>query len=160
MIYDKGGKCMSLVESLRKARIFSSLSQDDLERIAQLCQQRIYNQGDVVLSEGESSRELFIIGQGMVEVSISMPEEASAPLINLGAGQVVGEMALVDQGARSATVKALNDETVVYVVPHDAFLQLCEEDNHIGFVVMRNLAAEMSLKLRYRNIADRMGTAR
>jgi len=150
---------MSLVESLHKARIFSGLSQNELERIATLCQQRVYSRGDVVLSEGESSRELFIIGQGMVEVSISMPEQDSTPLINLGAGQVVGEMALVDQGARSATVKAMHDETVVHVAPHDAFLQLCEEDNHIGFVVMRNLAAEMSLKLRYRNIAEQLGTA-
>ncbi len=150
---------MSLVESLHKARIFSGLSQDELETIATLCQQRVYNQDDVILSEGESSRELFIIGQGMVEVSISMPEQDSTPLINLGVGQVVGEMALVDQGARSATVKAMNDETVVHVAPHDAFLQLCEENNHIGFIVMRNLAAEMSLKLRYRNIAEQMGTA-
>ena len=119
---------MSLVESLHKARIFSSLSQGELERIATLCQRRVYSQGDVILSEGEGSRELFIIGQGMVEVSLSMPEQDSTPLINLGEGQVVGEMALVDQGARSATVKAMNDETVVYVAPHDAFLQLCEED--------------------------------
>lgn len=150
---------MSLVESLRKARIFSGLSRDDLQGIAQLCQQRVYHQDDVILSEGEGSNELFIIGQGMVEVSLSMPEESSTPLINLGAGQVVGEMALVDRGARSATVKATNDETVVYVIPHEAFHQLCERDNHIGFIVMRNLAAEMSLKLRYRNIAEQMGTA-
>jgi CRP/FNR family cyclic AMP-dependent transcriptional regulator len=150
---------MSLVESLRKAQIFSGLSRDELQGIAQLCQQRVYHRDDVILSEGESSNELFIIGQGMVEVSLSMPEESSTSLINLGAGQVVGEMALVDRGARSATVKATNDETVVYVMPHEAFHQLCEKDNHIGFIVMRNLAAEMSLKLRYRNIAEKMGTA-
>jgi CRP/FNR family cyclic AMP-dependent transcriptional regulator len=149
---------MSLVESLHKARIFSGLSQDDLEGIAKLCQQRVYNQNDVILSEGEGSNELFVIGQGMVEVSISMSGETSNPLMNLGVGQVVGEMALVDRGARSATVRAMKDETVLYVIPHKVFHQLCEKDNHIGFIVMRNLAAEMSLKLRYRNIAEQMGT--
>jgi len=93
----------------------------------------------------------------MVEVSLSKAEEGPTPLINLGAGQVVGEMTLVDRGARSATVKALNDDTVLYVIPHGDFLKLCEADNHIGFIVMRNLAAEMSLKLRYHNIAEQMG---
>ena len=150
---------MSLLESLRKARIFSGLSQGDLQGIAKLCQQRVYNQNDVILSEGEGSNELFIIGQGTVEVSISMSGETSNPLMNLGVGQVVGEMALVDRGARSATVKAMKDETVLYVIPHEVFHQLCEKDNHIGFIVMRNLAAEMSLKLRYRNIAEQMDTA-
>jgi CRP-like cAMP-binding protein len=147
---------MSFVESLKKAQIFTDLSQDDLERIATLCQQKIYHANDTILSEGETSRELFIIGQGTVEVSLARAGETPTPLINLGVGQVFGEMTLVDRGARSATVKAVSDETVLNVIPHDAFLNLCEQDNHIGFVVMRNLAAEMSLKLRYRNIAEQM----
>jgi CRP/FNR family cyclic AMP-dependent transcriptional regulator len=147
---------MSLVESLSKAQIFSGLTQIELERVAALCQQRSYNSGDTILSERETSRELFIIDQGMVEVSLATADATSTPLINLGAGQVVGEMALVDRGARSATVKAVSDGTVLTVIPHDAFLDLCQEDNHIGFIVMHNLAAEMSLKLRYRNIVEQM----
>jgi CRP/FNR family cyclic AMP-dependent transcriptional regulator len=143
---------MSLIEALGKAQLFSDLSAEEMEKIALLCEQRVYGEGDTVLSEGETSRELFIIGQGMVEVSLKTAE-ASTPLIHLGTGQVFGEMTLVDRGARSATVKAVADETVLQVIPHEALLQLCQEDNHIGFIVMRNLAAEMSLKLRYYNIS-------
>ena len=143
---------MSLIEALGKAQLFSDLSAEEMEKIALLCEQRVYGEGDTVLSEGETSRELFIIGQGMVEVSLKTAE-ASTPLIHLGTGQGFGEMTLVDRGARSATVKAVADETVLQVIPHEALLQLCQEDNHIGFIVMRNLAAEMSLKLRYYNIS-------
>jgi CRP-like cAMP-binding protein len=146
---------MSLVESLGKAQIFIGLAQDELARIAALCQQRVYAKGDTILSEGETSRELFIIGQGMVEISLGTAD-ASTPIINLGTGQVFGEMTLVDRGARSATAKALTDKTLLNVIPHNAFLELCQEDNHIGFIVMRNLAADMSLKLRYSNIAGQM----
>lgn len=148
---------MSTIESLRKAQIFSNLSQNELERIAALSQQRVYPKGGIILSEGETSRELFIIEKGMVQVSLTMAGDTPTPLANLGAGQVVGEMTLVDRGARSATVKAMHDETVLNAIPHKDFLKLCEEDNHIGFVVMRNLAAEMSLRLRYHNIAEQMG---
>jgi CRP-like cAMP-binding protein len=149
---------MSLSEALDKAQLFSDLSAEEMEKIALLCEQRVYGKGDTVLSEGETSRELFIIGQGMVEVSLKTAE-ASTPLIHLGTGQVFGEMTMVDRGARSATVKAVADETVLQVIPHNALLQLCQEDNHIGFIVMRNLAAEMSLKLRYYNISGAMNAS-
>lgn len=146
---------MSLVESLKKAQIFTGLDQIELDRIAALCQQRTYHKDDTILSEGETSRELFIIGRGMVVVSLKTAD-TTTPLINLGTGQIFGEMTLVDRGARSATVTALQDDTVLQVIPHDAFLVLCEQDNHIGYIVMRNLAAEMSLRLRYHNIAGVM----
>lgn len=146
---------MSLLESLSKAQIFIGLSQAELERIAELCQERIYIKGDTIVSEGEMTRELFIIGRGMVEISLKMADR-STPIINLGTGQIFGEMTLVDRGARSATAKALTDDTLLHVIPHAAMIELCEKDNHIGFIVMRNLAADMSLKLRYSNIAGRM----
>jgi len=146
---------MSLVESLNKAQIFSDLAQSELEKIAALGYEQTFGKGDTILSEGERSRELFIIGQGMVEVSLTTADTIT-PLVNLGMGQIFGEMSLVDRGARSATVTALSDGTVLQVIPHEALLKLCQEDNHIGFVVMRNLAAEMSLRLRYHNIARSM----
>jgi CRP-like cAMP-binding protein len=146
---------MSLVESLSKAQIFIGLSHDELERIAALCRQQVYAKGDTIVSEGEKTRELFIVGQGMVEISLGTAD-AATPIINLGTGQVFGEMTLVDHGARSANARALTDATLLNVIPHDAFLGLCEKDNHIGFIVMRNLAADMSLKLRFSNIAGQM----
>jgi CRP/FNR family cyclic AMP-dependent transcriptional regulator len=142
---------MSIVEALGKAQLFTDLSQEELERIAAVSEQRRHHRGDTILNEGETSRELFIIIQGSVGISLRTAE-ATTPVINLGTGQVFGEMTLVDRGARSATARALEDPTVLHVIPHKDFLRLCEEDNHIGFIVMRNLAAEMSLRLRLHNI--------
>jgi CRP/FNR family cyclic AMP-dependent transcriptional regulator len=150
---------MSLIESLKRAQIFTDLSQDEMGQIAAVCEQRVFDQGATILSEGETSRELFIIEEGMVEVSLGTPD-ASTPLIHLGTGQVFGEMTLVDRGARSATVKAVHDGTALQAIPHDALLRVCEADNHIGYILMRNLAAEMSLKLRYYNIAGQMDANR
>jgi CRP-like cAMP-binding protein len=149
---------MSLLESLARVQLFTDLSQDELERIATLCQPRICQKGDLILSEGETSRELFIISRGTVEVSL-LTQGATTPLVNLGTGQIFGEMALVDRGARSATVTAIAEETELQVILHEAFLDLCERDEHVGFIVMRNLAAEMSLRLRLRNIERAKGTS-
>ena len=151
---------------LRRCRVFrqvvngplecvSGLAQGELEKIAALGSERTFGKGDTILSEGDRSRDLFIIGRGMVKVSLET-KDASTPLVNLGTGQIFGEMSLVDSGARSATVTATSEGTLLQVIPHEDLLNLCEQDNHIGYVVMRNLAAEMSLRLRYHNIARSM----
>jgi CRP-like cAMP-binding protein len=142
---------MTLADALSKTQIFSGLEREALHRLAGLSQQRRYDRGDVILSEGDKSRELFIVADGMVQISLRTGG-ASTPLANLGAGQVFGEMALVDRGARSATVEAVKDGTQVYVIAHDDLLHICETDNHVGYLLMRNLAAELSLRLRYQNI--------
>jgi CRP-like cAMP-binding protein len=167
---------MSFAEALGKTQLFSGLSETELARIAARGEERVFQKGDVILSEGETSRELFIVGQGTVHVSVKSADASTplahlgvplthlgvplthpgVPLTHLGAGQVIGEMTLVDRGARSATVRAADGPTVLQVIPHAALRELCEQDNHIGFVVMRNLAAELSLRLRYYNITRAM----
>jgi len=144
-------------EVLKRVSIFAGLSQEELQQVAALSRPVQYNRGDVILQEGEASNELYVIGKGMVEILVGAGDQDARPVLNLGTGQVFGEMALVDRGARSATVRAMTNETVLYAIPSDALLRLCEENTHIGFVMMRNLAAELSLKIRLRNIADRMG---
>jgi CRP-like cAMP-binding protein len=63
-------------------------------------------------------------------------------------------MALVDKGARSATVKAIIDPTVVQAIRAEDFDRICNQNTHIGFIVMRNLASDISFKLRHRNLNE------
>ena len=65
------------------------------------------------------------------------------------------EMALVDQGPRSATVRAISDSTIVLTIDRQAFMDLCEANHHLGYIVMRNMAADLSFKLRHRNLTGR-----
>jgi CRP-like cAMP-binding protein len=62
-------------------------------------------------------------------------------------------MSLIDSGLRSATVRCTSDGSELYVIRRDDFVELCEQDTDIGYIVMRNLAAELSFKLRHRNLA-------
>jgi CRP-like cAMP-binding protein len=71
-------------------------------------------------------------------------------------GDPSDEMALVDRGARSATVCCVQDGTVLYVIARQAFWDLCDSDHHTGYVVMRNIAADLSFKLRHRNLKMRL----
>lgn len=141
--------------TLRRAELFEGLSPKELDAIAGLCQARTFRAGEVVTTQGEPGDELFLIGQGFVEVTLTQPESGSAPrsVVHLGPGQIVGEMALVDRGPRSATVRALTDGTLLHALPRQAFLDLCQSDYRLGYVVMRNMAADLSFKLRHRMLS-------
>jgi CRP/FNR family cyclic AMP-dependent transcriptional regulator len=154
---------MSITELLQHSELFLELTPEQVERIAALGQEVTYDAGDIIISEGAPSHEIYIICNGMVEVEVAKGAVQDIPgapqlssIVRLGQGQVFGEMALVDSGARSATVRCAKDGTTLYVIPHRDFWDLCEGDHHIGFIVMRNIAADLSFKLRHRNLQERL----
>jgi len=154
---------MSVTEYLQHSELFSGLTPEQVERIVALGHEAVYNAGDAIIREGDPSDEMYIVCSGMVEVEVSrgvIPDVPGAPrltpIARLGQGQMFGEMALVDRGARSATVCCVQDGTVLYVIARQAFWDLCDSDHHTGYVVMRNIAADLSFKLRHRNLQMRL----
>jgi CRP/FNR family cyclic AMP-dependent transcriptional regulator len=63
-------------------------------------------------------------------------------------GQSFGEIALVDEGLRSATVRASQKNTRLLVIPRDKLLMLCETYPQLGYRMMYNLAADLAMKIR------------
>lgn len=86
---------------LRKLPMFAGLSRRALARIDGLLTPVVFNDGDVLCQEGKLGREAFVIVDGEVEVSRGVEH-----LATLGAGSVVGELALLGHGPRTATVTA------------------------------------------------------
>jgi len=155
MILSDRDRLMELTNILRKIELFNGLSKDELRRLASKCIERRLERGEVITTQGVRGDELFIVTEGLVEVLITEGKKDSHKIIvNLGEGQLVGEMSLVDKGPRSATVRAITDSTVVQVIHRDQFEALCEENTHIGFVVMRNIATDLSFKIRHRNLSE------
>ena len=143
---------MKIKEILRGIELFDGLSDVDLEQVAAVCQERQLNRGELLVKEGDLGDELFIITDGFVEVLLETPRRV---VVNLGTGQISGEMALVDGGPRSATLRAISEPTVVQVIHRTDFDKLCDENARVGYIVFRNLAADISFKLRHRNLSER-----
>ena len=146
---------MDTIELLKGVETFEGLSDDELKLLGTICREAHFAKGHIITTQGEEGEEFYIIRKGLVEVSVSeMSGAAPRSVINLGVGQVVGEMALVDRGPRSATVRCVTD-VVVNVIERDAFERMCQANHRIGMVVYRNLAADLSFKVRHRNLARR-----
>jgi CRP/FNR family cyclic AMP-dependent transcriptional regulator len=146
----------SLVNVLRQSDIFYQLTPTQLELIANLCQESAYNDGDLIFEENSHSKELYVIANGEVEILISSalvsgPEASNnkdAVLATLRRGQSFGEVALVDEGLRSASARAAQKDTRLMVISRDKLIMLCETYPQLGYRLMYNLAADLAMKVR------------
>ncbi len=89
------------VEHLKKVPIFSRLPAKELEHIARSLKDRSYDAGNVIVKEGDPGLGFFLITQGRVVVS-----HRDHTIRELGPGEFFGEMALMEERPRSATVTA------------------------------------------------------
>jgi CRP/FNR family cyclic AMP-dependent transcriptional regulator len=142
---------VDLIDLLRGIDLFDGLSEAELEEVITICRPGSLQKGDVLIREGEPGDELFIIHQGVVEVLVSGSAE---PLIHLSTGQIIGEMSLIDRGVRSATVRAVHEPTMVYAIRYEDFHRLCNSNTRIGYVVLLNIAIDLSFKMRHHNISE------
>ncbi len=144
---------MALLDLLRAVGLFSGLTDDQLQRLIDISHQEHYNDADIIFRQGAEGDKLYLIREGQVEILIRRkPHEQERSQVFLGRGQMFGEMALLDQGKRSATVRCSQEDTILHSISRDSFIDLCNSDTSIGYVMMRNLAMDLSFKLRHSNL--------
>jgi len=145
---------MKTQELFQRLDLFKNLTEKELAQVENICVEEQLQEGDFFSIEGESGKTLCIIKDGLMEVEITTGERMpSKVLLHLGVGQVLGEMSLVDRGTRSATARAIKIPTNILVIQHNNFHKLCESNYRIGYVVMQNVAADLSFKLRHRSLS-------
>lgn len=107
------------IELLGKVPLLSGLSETELERIAQVAVPRSYPKGARVFHEGDESDACYIVRSGEVRVTREHSDGRAIALATLGAGEIVGELAMLDGEVRSASVEALSDVELIAVAARD-----------------------------------------
>lgn len=154
---------MSYAAVLRDVDILADLSTSRLEKISDIAEERSFNASEIIFRENTPSTELYIIMNGMVEIlvdpaTLGTVEEGSTgakSIATLRRGESFGEVSLVDQGLRTASVMAAQDGTEVLIISEEKFNQLCKDDFELGYIVMRNIAGNLSFKLRQTDLMMR-----
>jgi pyruvate,water dikinase len=124
-------------EVLRHARLFSGLEKHDVDKIAALFKERRFAAGETVIKEGSGGASFYVIVSGSATVTIG-----GEPRAILQAGDHFGEIALLDEGARIATITA-SSELVCQGLTLWEFRPLVEKNGLIGWTLMQNLAKEL-----------------
>lgn len=139
------------LELLSQVELFQGLTAEQVAALVELIQYQQFDNGDVIFRQGSEGDQMYVIANGQVEIRIHDAGQQGYAVVYLGSGQVFGEMALIDDGPRSATVISAEDNTQVYGFPIAEFNSLCKRNTAIGYILMRNLAQDLSFKLRHRH---------
>ncbi|NDJ62566.1 MAG: cyclic nucleotide-binding domain-containing protein [Chloroflexi bacterium] len=131
--------------------LFRGLTEAQIDKLVAISQREVYPANATILNHNMPGDNLYIIVSGEVAVLKRGAAGQFYPALYLGEGQIFGEVALLDQGTRSAAITAVQADTVVYALGRQAFDALCQSDLALGFHVMRNLALDLAFKLRHRN---------
>lgn len=143
---------MDIVSILKQVDLFRGLTSEQLAQIEAISQQMTVDESEFICRQGDVADQIYIVSHGQVEVRVRHTDGSDEPVVFLGRGQVVGEMTLVDAGRRSASVIAAEEQTQVVSIPNSALAALCESNTAIGYLIMRNIAQDLSFKLRHRDM--------
>lgn len=153
---------MSVVNTLKQADIFYELTNTQLELVASICAERTYQAGDIIFEENTPGDELYVIANGDVEILLdpsliggNRDETGLRTISTLRRGQSFGEVSLVDEGLRSAGARCAAQDTHLIVIPRDKLMLLCDTYPQLGYRLMRNLAADLAMKIRHTDLQVR-----
>jgi CRP/FNR family cyclic AMP-dependent transcriptional regulator len=125
------------VELLERVPLFADFDRRDLERLARSFKERTFESGHAVASEGKGGAGFFVIESGEATVTVRGSERRK-----LGPGDYFGEIALIDDGARSATVTADSD-LHCYGLTSWEFRPLVETNASIAWKLLETMAKRL-----------------
>jgi CRP/FNR family transcriptional regulator, cyclic AMP receptor protein len=138
--------CLSLVPC------FGALPEGDRQALAEVCRRRSFKPGEVLFYEGDLGSALYLLLSGQVKIVRETLDGAEIILHICGPGECVGEMAVIDGAARSATARAM-ERAEVLMLYRDDFLALMERRPAFARAVMGALA------VRIRRLDEQVQTA-
>lgn len=143
----RGGPMLLTVEKvlfLKSAPVFAGLEGEELAALADIALEKEFAPDEILFEEGQPAHHLYIVVSGKVEV-FRRVDSREYPLALLGPKECVGEMAILDDEPRSASIRALQPTTVLKI-DRDSFRELIHERPQISFAIFKILSDRLRSK--------------
>ena len=138
LLYDRRAVADQLSpQQLAQVPLFAGLKERNLKMLAQSLKERSFDQGATIAAEGKSGVGFFVIAEGEATVTVDGKERAT-----LRAGDHFGELALIDDGSRTATVTATTPLRC-YAMTSWEFRPLVQENTTVAWHLLENLAKRL-----------------
>ena len=130
------------VEMLRRIPLFSRIEPAKLKLLAFTSEHMTFKEGQVLMRQGEVGNEAYVLMDGRVAVTVDSPQ-GEIVVAELGDNELIGEIAILCDVPRTASVKALG-EVKTLLIRKEQFLQLVSQFPQMGIEIMRSLADRLS----------------
>jgi CRP-like cAMP-binding protein len=130
------------IDQLKKINWFNELPDDFFIALAQKVHKRSLIKDEILFNKGDKGDSLFIINSGAVKIVTQDSQENEVVLNQVGAGEIIGEMALLDHEPRSAGVVAL-EETSVMELSREDFMEILSRQPELALSVIRSLISRL-----------------
>jgi CRP-like cAMP-binding protein len=138
------------IDQLSRVDLFSGLKPQGLELIAKVATEETHAAGTKIFQHGDAGDKLYLILDGKVRISREVPGMGEEALAVLGPGQVFGEMALLDESARSADAR-VHERCRVLAIPKDGFDDLLFLHKDLAYEVLWSIVRMLVSRLRETN---------
>jgi CRP/FNR family transcriptional regulator, cyclic AMP receptor protein len=135
---------------LKKIRLFSDFTQEELEEVRQISQRKQISQGEYIFIEGDPGETLILLDLGTLKLTKKTREGEEQELLQVGSGASVGEMAFLDQAHRSASGVAMEDCQLT-VIPVPGLRSLLDRNPSMAAKFYKRIAMSISQRLKYMN---------
>jgi CRP/FNR family cyclic AMP-dependent transcriptional regulator len=133
---------LSNLDLIRRVPLFSMLSNEHAQQVADNVVKRRFRRGELVVEQGRKSNALFILLNGRARVLTSDSRGREVILAVLEAGDYVGEMSLIDNEPHSATVRA-EVQTDMLILGRAEFARCLPENSSLSYAIMRGLVQRL-----------------
>jgi CRP/FNR family cyclic AMP-dependent transcriptional regulator len=130
------------IRALREIPLFAGVGAEDLEALSSLVIERRFPKHKTIVEEGAPGDYMYIICDGRVKVTKLSGDGREKILELLDGGDFFGEMSLLDDAPRSASVEALSDVRVLALARND-FLELLKKSSDLAFAVVQELTRRL-----------------
>jgi CRP/FNR family transcriptional regulator, cyclic AMP receptor protein len=124
---------------LGAAPLFAGLDEATLGHLATACSQRAYGRGHFLCYQGEPGDRIFVVAEGLVKVVLTSEQGDEVVLATMGAHETFGELTVLDESPRSASVVAV-EPTVALLLSRRALLQVMAEHPTVLDAMLHSLA--------------------
>ncbi len=136
------GKREAILELISTMPLFSALSPASLEKLVDRSSERHLVGGEILMREGDSGDSMFVLSSGRLRASVLDSDELATVVGEISAGETVGEMALLTDQTRSATVRAVRD-SILLELTRDAFQELVAEEPAALVAIAREIVERL-----------------
>ncbi len=119
---------------------FLDLSADSLQRLATVAQIQLFNKGEVIFTEGEQHRNLYVILDGKIQLESFIPGHGSIPIFIGETLDVIGWSSMTPVVRQKTETARVIEDTRLIALEAKRLTEICQTDCDLGYIIMSRLA--------------------